>query len=74
MANDMITKEVFQTVIKPENIVNSVCVIVADLSRPWEIIENLKRWTNFIYDTFSNLMLKLPFEKQQEMRDKSKIL
>ncbi len=33
IANDMITKEVFQTVVKPENIINSVCVIVADLSR-----------------------------------------
>ena len=33
MANEMITKEVFQTVIKPENIINSVCVIIADLSR-----------------------------------------
>lgn len=29
----MITKEVFQSVVKPENILNSVCVIVVDLSR-----------------------------------------
>ena len=33
LANDFIEKEVFQAVIKPENITNSVCVIVVDLSR-----------------------------------------
>ena len=34
-------------------------------------MDSLKKWTNFIYDTFSSLMLKLPFDKQQEMREKS---
>lgn len=33
MANDLIDREVFQTVIRPENITNSLCVIVVDLSR-----------------------------------------
>ena len=40
--------------------------------QPWEIIDSLKKWTNFIYDTFLTLMLKLPFDKQEEMRDTSK--
>jgi hypothetical protein len=38
------------------------------------VIESLKKWTNFIYDTFSSLLLKFPFEKQQELRDSSKII
>lgn len=33
LANDLIDKEVFQTVVKAENIINSVCLIVVDLSR-----------------------------------------
>jgi len=33
IANELIDKEVFQTVIKAENILNSVCLIVVDLSR-----------------------------------------
>lgn len=33
LANELIDKEVFQTVIKAENIINSVCIIVVDLSR-----------------------------------------
>jgi dynein light intermediate chain 1 len=34
-------------------------------------MENLKKWTNFVYETFSSLILKFPFEKQQELRDNS---
>lgn len=86
IANDMISREIFESIIKPEFILKSLCMIVLDLSRvsglnfllidiifqPWEILESLKKWTNFIYDTFSTMMLKFPFEKQQELRDSSK--
>jgi hypothetical protein len=37
-------------------------------------MENLKRWTNFIYETFSALILKFPFEKQQELRNSCKTI
>jgi hypothetical protein len=40
--------------------------------KPWEIMNSLKKWTSFIYDSFATLILKFPFEKQQEMRDSSK--
>jgi hypothetical protein len=33
-------------------------------------MENLKRWNAYLYDMFSNLIVKLPYDKQQEMRDK----
>lgn len=33
LSNEFITKEVFETVVKAENIINSVCLIVVDLSR-----------------------------------------
>jgi hypothetical protein len=35
-------------------------------------MENLKKWSNFIYEAFSSLLLKFPYEKQQELRDNSK--
>jgi hypothetical protein len=73
ISNDMIDRDVFETIIKPEFILKSMCVIVVDLSRSWEIMESLKKWTNFIYDTFSSLLLKFPFEKQTEMREQCKI-
>ena len=33
ITNDMITKEVFESIIKPEYILKSLCVISVDLSR-----------------------------------------
>jgi len=33
-------------------------------------MENLKKWTAYIYEMFSNLILKLPFEKQQALRER----
>jgi hypothetical protein len=73
ISNDMIDREIFESIIKPDFILKSLCCIVVDLTRPWEIMESLKKWTNFIYDTFSSLLLKFPFDKQQELRDQSNI-
>lgn len=69
----MVDKDLFDSVIKPETLLKAMCIVVVDLSKPWEIIESLKKWTNFIYDCFSNLFLKFPYEKQQELRDQSMI-
>ena len=33
-------------------------------------MDSLKKWTNYVYDMFSGLILKLPFDKQQALRDK----
>lgn len=35
-------------------------------------MESLKKWTTFVYDSFSSLILKHPFDKQQGLRDQSK--
>ena len=69
IVNDSLDKETFQSLIKPEYLVKCLCLIVVDLSRPWTIKESLKKWTNFIYENFSALILKFPFEKQQQMRE-----
>ena len=66
--NDTIDKDTFVSLIKPESISKCICLIFVDLSRPWTIKESLNKWTNFIYDNFSTLILKFPFDKQQELR------
>lgn len=69
IVSDSLDKETFQSLIKPEYLIKCICLIVVDLSRPWTIKESIMKWTNFIYDNFSALLLKFPFEKQQELRE-----
>ena len=68
LINSFLTKDIFDTVFKPEFLSKTACMIVVDLSRPWEIIDTLKKWCSYIYDNFSRLMLKFPLDKQNEMR------
>ena len=67
--NDQINKDTFQNLIRNDYLVKAICLIVVDLSRPWTIKESLKKWTEFAYDTFSNLILKFPLKKQEELRN-----
>ena len=40
--------------------------------KPWEILDNLRKWSNFIYDSFATLLMWIPLEKQEELREKGK--
>lgn len=71
--NDKINKETFLTLVKPTNIIKSMCIVIVDLSRPWLIMDTLKKWCNFINDTFSELLLKLKTDKQTELKENGKI-
>jgi dynein light intermediate chain 1 len=72
IVNDLIDKKTLQSLIKPEHILKSISVIVLDLSRPWSLKESLKKWLNFIDETFTPLLNKLELEKQNEARAKIK--
>jgi hypothetical protein len=72
LMNELIDVDTFLTLIKPKDILKCVCLVVVDYSRPWEIQNALKKWTDFIYTIFGKLLLKYPFDKQNEMRKKSK--
>ena len=74
LMNELIDVDTFLTLIKPKDILKCVCLVVVDYSRPWEIQNALKKWTDFIYTIFGKLLLKYPFDKQNEMRKKSKII
>ena len=64
----------FLSLIKPKDMIKSICLVVVDYSRPWTIIKNLEKWTDFIYKYFGKLIIKFPFEFQKEIRQKSKKL
>ena len=72
IANELIDKDTFLTFVKPKDILNSICLIVVDYSRTWLIMQSIEKWANFYYDTFSALILKLSFNVQTDLRNKSK--
>ena len=70
--NDLIDKEKILSLLNPENILNSICLIIVDLSRPWLIKQSLTKWCNFIKDIFNEMISKLPEDKQNEIKDNGK--
>ena len=70
--SELIDKETIQNLIKPEYLLKSCFVIVADLSRPVNLKNSIKKWLEFIYDTFSNIILKLSYDKQEKLRNDGK--
>ena len=72
MMNELIDKDTFLSLVKPNNILKSICLIVVDYSRPWNVINSLRKWSDFIYDIFGKFIVKFPFDIQTEIRKKSK--
>ena len=70
--SELIDKETIQNLIKPEYLLKSCFVIIADLSRPVNLKSSIKKWLEFIYDTFSNIILKLSYDKQEKLRNDGK--
>ena len=70
--NEIIDKETFLSLIKPKDMIKCICLIVVDYSRPWTIQSSLKKWADFIYESFGKLIITFPFDKQGEFRKKSK--
>ena len=70
--NFFIDKEKIMELIKPTDLLNSVCLIITDLSRPWTIKESLTRWTNLIQETFGELIKKLPEDTQNKIKENGK--
>ena len=70
--NELVDKKTFTSLIKPEHILNSICIIVLDLSRPWSLKESLKKWLNYIDETFSPILANFEKEKQTDAKEKIK--
>ena len=72
--NDLIDKEKILTFLKPEDIINCICLIMVDLSRPWLLKQSLLKWVKFVKEVFDELISKLPEDKQEELRENGKKL
>ena len=72
MMNELIDENTFLNLVKPKNMLKCVCLVVVDYSRPWNIIDSLKKWSNFIYDSFGKLVNKFPYDLQVQIRKQSK--
>ena len=72
LMNELIDINTLSSLVKPQNIINSICLIVVDYSRPWNIINSLKRWCDFAFEISGKLLNKLPLDKQNGLRAKSK--
>ena len=70
--NELIDEDTFLSLIKPKDMVRSICLVVVDYSRPWTIKASLEKWADFIFKAFGKLIIKFPFDFQNEIRKKSK--
>ena len=70
--NYFIDKEKIKELIRPEDLLNIICLIITDLSRPWMIKDSLIKWTNIIQETFGELIKNLPPKVQEKIKEKSK--
>ena len=70
--NDFMDKEKILKLINPGNIANSICIIIADLSRPWLVKQTLLKWIKFIQEIFNELISKFPEDKQNEIKENGK--
>ena len=70
--NFFIDKEKMMELIRPNDLLNSICLIIADLSRPWMIKDSLIKWTKLIHETFEELIKKLPENLQKKIKDNGK--
>ena len=68
MINAQLEDDIFESIFKPEYLIKAVVIITLDLTRPGELIDQLKKWCLYFYEKFSRLLLKLPFEKQIEIK------
>lgn len=72
MMNELNDKETFLKLVKPKNILKCVCLVVVDYSKPWNIINSLRKWSDFIYDNFGTLINTFPLDVQTKLRQQSK--
>ena len=70
--NDFIDKEKILKFLKPENIVNSICLIMADLSRPLLIKQSIIKWVKFVQEVFSEIISQFPEDKQNQIKENGK--
>lgn len=67
---DLYHKGLLKFAVSPESLKDSLVVLVADMSRPWTIMESLQKWASVLRDHQDKL--KIPPEEMREMEQSSK--
>ena len=68
MINSLIDDDIIQSTFKPEYLHKAIVMITIDLTKPSEIMDQLKKWCIYFYEKFSKLLLKLEVDKQKEIK------
>uniref|UniRef100_A0AAY4AZK9 Dynein light intermediate chain n=1 Tax=Denticeps clupeoides TaxID=299321 RepID=A0AAY4AZK9_9TELE len=69
---DLYHKGLLKFALTAESLKNSLAVFVADMSRPWTIMESLRKWAGVLRDHVDKL--KIPPEEMREMEQRSKLV
>lgn len=67
---DLYHKGLLKFAVTAESLNDSLAVFVADMSRPWTIMESLQKWASVLRDHVDKL--KIPPEEMREMEQRSK--
>uniref|UniRef100_A0A4W3JRU2 Dynein light intermediate chain n=1 Tax=Callorhinchus milii TaxID=7868 RepID=A0A4W3JRU2_CALMI len=65
---DTYHKGLLKFAITPENVKDTLLILVMDMSRPWIAMDSLQKWTNVIQEHIDKL--KIPPEEMKEMEQK----
>ena len=63
-------EQLLQYVLSKEKCLNTLVVIVVDLSQPWEVMDSLQRWTEVVRAHLNSL--NIPPKEFADMRDAGK--
>eukprot|EP00903_Cladosiphon_okamuranus_P015884 g14670.t1 len=66
--SEMEFEPLLETVLRPEELSNMAVVIAVDLSRPWEVMESLEKWTAAMERHVTALLLQLSVGAQDDLR------
>ncbi|MEQ2158094.1 Cytoplasmic dynein 1 light intermediate chain 2, partial [Goodea atripinnis] len=67
---DLYHKGLLKFAVTPQSLPGCLAVLVADMSRPWTIMESLQKWASVLRDHLDKL--KIPPEDMREMEQRSK--
>ncbi|CBJ30850.1 D1LIC, cytoplasmic dynein 1 light intermediate chain [Ectocarpus siliculosus] len=57
-----------ETVLRPEELPNMAVVVAVDLSRPWEVMDSVEKWTTAMEKHVTSLLLQLSVGAQDDLR------
>jgi hypothetical protein len=58
-------------VLSPEDLENTVAIIVPDLEQPWDIMNQCEKWIKVLKDAVFSMSPKLPLKMLESLKDKT---